>query len=502
MVKAIADRRGRILGATIAAAQAGELIQPWCLAIARRLKISALASACRPIRPWARPTSAPPAATSPTPCSARARAVWHGAVPGPAASLVRGGMVSTTTTQPRIVIVGAGFGGLTPPWPGRRAVDVTVVDRRNYHLFQPLLYQVATAGLSPGADRHADPRHPAPRRRTRGAHGQGRRRSTRRRNGACSAIAPSLRLSGGRDRRAARLFRPRRMGRRAGPEEDRRRDRDPPPHPDGLRAGRDRRRCPSIARRCSPSSWSAAGRPASRWRAPSPNWRARRCAATSAASIPPRRASCWSRRARACCRPFPRALRKRRSARSRSSASRCGSGTPVTDATATACTIGDDRLGSRTHSGPPASRRPRREVARRGAGSRRPGHGRADLTCPATPRSSCIGDTAMPLERDGQPVPGVAPVAKQQGAYVARLIRARLAGTPRRAVPLSRLRQPGHDRPQRRRRRFRLAQARRLPGLAAVGLRPHLVPDRLPQPPRGDARLGLVIRDLPVAARA
>ncbi|HTB35952.1 MAG TPA: FAD-dependent oxidoreductase, partial [Reyranella sp.] len=44
MVKAITDRRGRILGATIVAPQAGELIQPWCLAIAKRLKISALAS--------------------------------------------------------------------------------------------------------------------------------------------------------------------------------------------------------------------------------------------------------------------------------------------------------------------------------------------------------------------------------------------------------------------------------------------------------------------------
>jgi pyruvate/2-oxoglutarate dehydrogenase complex dihydrolipoamide dehydrogenase (E3) component len=44
MVKAITDRRGRILGATIVAPQAGELIQPWCLAIAKRLKIAALAS--------------------------------------------------------------------------------------------------------------------------------------------------------------------------------------------------------------------------------------------------------------------------------------------------------------------------------------------------------------------------------------------------------------------------------------------------------------------------
>ena len=44
MVKAITDRHGRILGAAIVAPQAGELIQPWCLALSKRLKISALAS--------------------------------------------------------------------------------------------------------------------------------------------------------------------------------------------------------------------------------------------------------------------------------------------------------------------------------------------------------------------------------------------------------------------------------------------------------------------------
>jgi NADH dehydrogenase len=50
-----------------------------------------------------------------------------------------------------VVIVGAGFGGLaTAQALGSSAVQVTVIDRRNYHLFQPLLYQVATAVLSPG----------------------------------------------------------------------------------------------------------------------------------------------------------------------------------------------------------------------------------------------------------------------------------------------------------------------------------------------------------------
>ena len=51
---------------------------------------------------------------------------------------------------PRVVIVGAGFGGLAAAKRlAGKPVDVTLVDRRNHHLFQPLLYQVATAGLSP-----------------------------------------------------------------------------------------------------------------------------------------------------------------------------------------------------------------------------------------------------------------------------------------------------------------------------------------------------------------
>ena len=51
---------------------------------------------------------------------------------------------------PRIVIIGAGFGGLAAATGLAKAdASVTVIDRRNYHLFQPLLYQVATAALSP-----------------------------------------------------------------------------------------------------------------------------------------------------------------------------------------------------------------------------------------------------------------------------------------------------------------------------------------------------------------
>ncbi|HWB98865.1 MAG TPA: NAD(P)/FAD-dependent oxidoreductase [Bryobacteraceae bacterium] len=55
------------------------------------------------------------------------------------------------TGKARVVIVGGGFGGLYAAKAlGKAPVNLTVVDRRNFHLFQPLLYQVATGGLSPG----------------------------------------------------------------------------------------------------------------------------------------------------------------------------------------------------------------------------------------------------------------------------------------------------------------------------------------------------------------
>src|SRR6266699_3439700 len=61
------------------------------------------------------------------------------------------GVVSTVSVvMPRVVIVGAGFGGLNAARAlSNVPVHVTVIDRNNHHLFQPLLYQVATAGISP-----------------------------------------------------------------------------------------------------------------------------------------------------------------------------------------------------------------------------------------------------------------------------------------------------------------------------------------------------------------
>src|SRR5581483_10270565 len=55
-----------------------------------------------------------------------------------------------SSAMPHIVVIGCGFGGLTAAKAlAKLPVRLTLIDRRNHHLFQPLLYQVATAGLSP-----------------------------------------------------------------------------------------------------------------------------------------------------------------------------------------------------------------------------------------------------------------------------------------------------------------------------------------------------------------
>jgi NADH dehydrogenase len=57
----------------------------------------------------------------------------------------------TDSKKPLVAIIGGGFGGLRAAQALKKApVEVVLIDRNNYHLFQPLLYQVATAGLSPG----------------------------------------------------------------------------------------------------------------------------------------------------------------------------------------------------------------------------------------------------------------------------------------------------------------------------------------------------------------
>jgi NADPH-dependent 2,4-dienoyl-CoA reductase/sulfur reductase-like enzyme len=111
------------------------------------------------------------------------------------------------------------------------------------------------------------------------------------------------------------------------------------------------------------------------------------------------------------------------------------------------------------------------------------------------PEIFVIGDTAQVTDPRG-PLPGVAPVAKQQGAYVARVIAARLASKPPPGPFLSRFRQSRHDRPPRGGSRFRLVAPERPPRVAGLGCGAHLLPDRLPQPHGGGDRLAVVVPDL------
>src|SRR4026207_1204601 len=59
--------------------------------------------------------------------------------------------MAANTPRKRLIIIGAGFAGINLAQRLRHApIDIILVDRHNYHLFQPLLYQVATGALAPG----------------------------------------------------------------------------------------------------------------------------------------------------------------------------------------------------------------------------------------------------------------------------------------------------------------------------------------------------------------
>ena len=373
--------------------------------------------------------------------------------------------------RPRIVIVGGGFGGLSAAQALAGApVDVTLIDRRNYHLFQPLLYQVATAGLSPARHRRADPRHPAQRSRT---------------SACCSARSSASTASGAtvdrrRPPRSPTTIWSLATGARhayfghddwesvaPGPEDDRRRDRHPPPHPARLRAGRGR---------ADPAERAAAADLRGRRRRPDrrrDGGRHRRARAQARwrhdfrRIDPARRAHRAGRgRRRACCRPFAERCRRSgaalaRAARRRGAARHAGHRVRRRRASP----IGDERiaaahrhLGGRRHGvaarpngSAPTSDRAGRVMVEPDLSRARPSRDLRDRR--HRPRRSM---------RDGKPLPGVAPVAKQQGAYVARVI-ARAARRPSRAAPF-RYRNYGNLATigrKRRGRRLRLAQARR-----------------------------------------
>ena len=136
--------------------------------------------------------------------------------------------METRPTPHRVVVIGGGFGGLYAARELRKAgdrVEVTLVDRRNHHLFQPLLYQVATGALSPGEI--AQPLRSIFRkqRNTTVLLGEAVGIDPEAREACCRTAGRPLRHADRRDRARSTLLRPRRVGAvRAGPQDDRRRD--------------------------------------------------------------------------------------------------------------------------------------------------------------------------------------------------------------------------------------------------------------------------------------
>ena len=336
--------------------------------------------------------------------------------------------------RPRIVIVGAGFGGLSAAHAlGGADADVTVIDRRNYHLFQPLLYQVATAGLSPA--QIASPIRAILRR-------------------AANVRVVLGKVTGvDRERRVVRL-------------DDREIPREIPydqlvlatgsrhayfGHDEwesvapGLKKIDD---ATAIRRRILTAFENAesAETPEERKRfltfvviGAGPTGVEMAGAIAELAhvalrhdfrTIDPREARVMLVEAGPrVLAAFPPALSDSAQAALQRLHVEVRLGTPVSNCDEGGVTIGDEHVPAATiiwAAGVAAS------AAAHWLGVDKDRIGRVpvgpDLTVPGHPEIFVIGDTASAAGKDGQPLPGLAPVAKQQGAYVARVLRARLAG--------------------------------------------------------------------------
>src|SRR6516162_8844840 len=340
------------------------------------------------------------------------------------------GRLNLSTEPRRVVIIGAGFAGLTAAKTlARAAFDVTVIDQHNYHLFQPLLYQVATAGLSP-----ADIASPI-------------RSILRDQKNTTVILARVSGIDVGQRHVCAETLRfafddlivatGARHAYFGHPEWM--------PHAPGLKTIDDatylRRRIllafekaetepdPNERRRLlnfvvvggGPTGVEMAGAVAEL---------AKRALAADFRSIDPRCARIILVEAGPrLLAPFAPSL----SEAARRSLEQLGVevrlGTVVTDCDCTRVSLGQERIETRTimwAAGVKAS--PAAEwlaVASDRAGRVQV---QADLSVPGHPNIFVIGDAAAASGQDGKPLPGVAPVAKQQGRYVANLLMARAKG--------------------------------------------------------------------------
>jgi NADH dehydrogenase len=333
---------------------------------------------------------------------------------------------------PRVVIIGAGFAGLSAAKALARApAQIVVIDERNYHLFQPLLYQVATAGLSP-ADIAAPIRGILRRQKNThvmlgsvtGIDVAGRAVILRERKvpydylivatGArhayfgheeWAAVAPGLKKIDDATRVRRKILI---ALERAEDEED---------------PAERRRLMTFVVVGAGPTGVEMAGAIAEL---------AKVALAMDFRAIDPTVSRIVLVEAGPRVLPaFPEKL----SAVAQRSLERLGVevrlGVPVTGCDGAGVTVGTERIECRTiiwAAGVAAS------PAADWLGAKHDQLGRVavapDLSLPGHPDVFVIGDTARVDDASGKPLPGIAPVAKQQGKYVAKLIAARLAGRP------------------------------------------------------------------------
>ena len=333
-----------------------------------------------------------------------------------------------------VVIVGAGFGGL---WAAKALanseVEVVVIDRQNYHLFQPLLYQVATAGLSP-AD-IAGPIHSI----------IGTYRNVTVMLGAVEGVdvmARKVLIEGGRSvsydhlilatgvRHAYfghdewELFAPGLKRIEEATEIRRRILLAFEQAENELNADERRRLMNLVIVGGGPTGVELAGAIAEL---------ARRALAKDFRNIDPRAARIVLVEAGPCVlSTMPEDLSKDAQHRLEKLGVEVRLNAPVTAVDASGVTTGTTRIESRCViwaagvAASPAGQWIGAECDRVGRIKVNP-----DMSVPGHPEIFAIGDTTLALNTKGKPLPGVAPVAKQQGAYVARLILARMRG----AVP-------------------------------------------------------------------
>jgi NADH dehydrogenase len=340
-------------------------------------------------------------------------------------------MEANPMSRPHVVVIGGGFGGLQAARGLRRLpVDVTLVDRKNHHVFQPLLYQVATAGLSP-AEIAAPIRHILR-----------RQRATRVLLGEVTAVdlaAQKVRLGSLELGYDYLILAAGNTHSYFGHDEWQ-------PHAPGLKTLEEaleiRRRVllafeqaereeDAEARRAWLTFAVIGGGPTGVEMAGALGEIARHTLARQFRRIDPASARIVLIEAGPRVLPaYPEDLSERARLQLEALGVQVWTGSPVSSVSAAGVAIGADHLAARSVvwaaglQGSPLARSLGTPLDRAGRVRVQP-----DLSVPGHPRAFVIGDLAS-IEQDGQPVPGVAPAAMQMGDHAAANVARALRGEP------------------------------------------------------------------------